>query len=359
MIAYIKILFLLLFIAEQLYSQSLSDTLTKRVEADRYARVMFYNCENLFDTYNDSAKRDEDFTPEGNHHWNKSKYYNKLNKIAKVIVAVGGWQPVELVGLCEIENIRTLKNLIYNSQLYLLEYKFIHKESPDRRGIDVALLYQPKKYKPLKNTFIPICFPDKSDKLTRDILYSKGILHQKDTIHIFVNHWPSRWGGQLQSESYRIYVASVLKHITDSVFKASPLANIIIIGDFNDEPTNKSLSKILNAKLSVEQPVVQNNLYNLASISYSYSNIGSHKHHGKWAKLDQIIVSGSLLTNSNKLKISIGGYTIFNAGFLFEKDESYLGYKPYRTYIGFKYHGGYSDHLPVFIDINKIKQNDF
>jgi len=348
----IRLLFLMLFIAANLQSQNLSDTLIKKIETGRYARVMFYNCENLFDTYDDSAKRDEDFLPEGNHHWNKTKYYDKLNKISKVITAVGGWRPVELVGLCEVESRRAVKDLVYNSQLYMLEYKYIHKESPDKRGIDVALLYQPKKYKPVKNKFITIHFPNNPEKFTRDILYSKGVLHQKDTVHIFVNHWPSRWGGQLQSEPYRKFTASVLKHVTDSIFKISPNANIIIIGDFNDEPVNKSLKDVLNAKLSADN-LKNTNLYNLAYISESFE--GSHKHKGDWAKLDQIIVSGNLLKGSNNLKTDINGYTIFNAAFLLEKDEAYLGIKPFRTYIGFKYHGGYSDHLPVFIDINRTK----
>ncbi len=340
-------------ISNKAFSQGLSKQLTQKVEKPRYARIMFYNCENLFDIYNDTLKKDEEFLPEGDRHWNKYKYFKKLNNTSKVITAVGGWKPPELVGLCEIENAKTLYDLTKNTPLYLSEYKVIHKESPDRRGIDVALLYQPKSYTPINNTFITISFPDNPQKLTRDILYSKGVFSQgSDTIHLFINHWPSRWGGQLESEGYRLYVASVLKTYTDSILSVQKNENIIIIGDFNDEPTNKSIAQVLKAQTSIDKPE-QNKLYNLTYASNYETDLGTHKYKGQWAILDQIIVSGNLLNKQSGMYATSEGTVIFNAAFLLERDDSYLGNKPYRTFIGYKYNDGYSDHLPVFIDLYK------
>ncbi len=333
-----------------LFAQNLSKELTQIVEKPRHARIMFYNCENLFDIYDDTLKNDEEFLPDGERHWNNNKYYTKLNNICKVIAAVGGWQPPEFVGLCEIESGKALHDLTKNTPLYLFEYKIIHKESPDRRGIDVALLYNPKSYTPIKNTFITISFPDNPKKYTRDILYSKGVLPKGDTIHLFVNHWPSRWGGQLESEGYRLYVASVLKSHTDSILSVHKNANIVIIGDFNDEPTNKSILQVLKAQTEIGK-LVQNKLYNLTYISNYGKSYGTHKFHGNWGILDQIIVSGNLLNRQNGLYTTPESTVIFNAGFLLENDKSYLGSKPYRTFVGFKYNAGYSDHFPVFIDL--------
>ena len=348
------ILFILVFFIGNvnfILAQGLSVELSKKIETQRYARIMFYNCENLFDPYNDTLKNDIEFMPEGNYHWTKSKYHKKLNNISKVITAIGAWSPPELVGLCEIENKKVLYDLIFNTPLYHFEYKIIHQESQDKRGIDVALLYQPKSYTPIKNRFIEINFPNKSWKNTRDILYSKGTLHNDDTIHLFVNHWPSRWGGQLESEDNRLHVASVVKIITDSIMADSKHANIIILGDFNDEPTDQSISKILATDNSIVD-IKHSQLYNLTAISNSYPNIGTLKYRGKWSKFDQIIISGNLLDNK-KLHAKTESFTIFNPNFLLEKDKTYLGYKPYRTFIGYKYNGGFSDHLPIFIDLNK------
>jgi len=238
-----------------------------------------------------------------------------------------------------------------NSPLYNFEYKTIHQESKDKRGIDVALLYQPKSYTPIKNNFIEINFPHEPWKKTRNILYSKGTLNENDTIHLFINHWPSRWGGSLESEDNRLHVASILKNISDSIMGISKNANIIIMGDFNDDPSDKSISEVLATANNINN-IKHNKLYNLTSISANYPNIGTHKYRGKWSKFDQIITSGNLLANKN-LYTTIESFSIFDANFLLEKDDSYLGYKPFRTFIGYRYNGGYSDHLPIFIDLYK------
>lgn len=316
----------------------------------RQIRIMFYNVENYFDTFNDSVKNDDEFLPDRGKYWTKNRYYNKQKHISQVIVAIGGWNPPELVGMCEIENQGVLSDLIRYAPLKNLDYKIIHKESPDKRGIDVALLYQKKRFTPIKYQAIEIRYPF-SSSTTRDILYVKGRTRQKDTLHILVNHWPSRWGGQLETERKRIFVASVLKNAVDSILNTNPLANIIIMGDLNDYPENKSVSKILQAKSNFND-IKNNNLYNLSAYLQNTKHIGSHKHEGKWAVLDQFIVSGALLSGKNHIYTSVDDVHIYKAGFLLEPDEHYSGYTTNRTYIGFKYHGGYSDHLPTFLDLH-------
>lgn len=317
------------------------------IERDRQARVMFYNCENLFDSFDDSLTIDEEFLPFGERYWTYSKYTNKLNKTAQVITAVGGWKPVELVGLCEIENKQVLNDLVYNSQLYLQKYQFIHKESPDKRGIDVALLYQPKSYRPIINKFIKIQFSD-STKTSREILYSKGVLYKTDTIHIFVNHWPSRWGGHLESENYRIEAAQTLRKAVDSIELYTKHPKILIIGDFNDTPSNTSISNHLGA----HRNNISSNKSTLINLSKSTNGtIGTHKYNGIWSVLDQIICSSSLLDSTQALYTASNSFTIVDYNFLLEADHKFLGTKPKRTFIGFKHNDGYSDHLPVFIDL--------
>jgi len=312
---------------------------------------MFYNVENLFDTFDDSLKRDDDFLPEGNHFWNNHKYYTKLNQICKVIMAVGEWNPPAIIGLCEIENRKVIYDLTNNTPLVKYEYKIVHKESPDRRGIDVGLLYRDDLFTPINSSFLQINFPNNPESKTRDILYVKGVTNYSDTLHVFVNHWPSRWGGQLESEERRVFVASVLKTTIDSIFNENSNANIIITGDFNDYPDNKSIKDILSAKQSIDD-VSSNQLYNLSSILFKTKNIGSHKYQGEWGVLDQFIVSGNLLKKENEVYTSTEDTYIFNQDFLLEPDESNFGFKPNRTYIGYKYNGGYSDHLPIYLILN-------
>lgn len=315
---------------------------------------MFYNVENLFDTFDDSLKKDEDFLPESNHFWNNHKYYTKLNQIYKVIMAVGEWNPPAIIGLCEIENRKVIDDLTNNTPLVKFEYKIVHKESPDRRGIDVGLLYRKELFTPLNSEFLPINFPNNPESKTRDILYVKGITNKADTLHIFINHWPSRWGGQLESEGRRLYVASVLKSKVDSILNKSINSNIIITGDFNDYPDNKSIKEVLSAKQDFNN-ISSNQLYNLSANLFKTKHIGTHKYQGEWGVLDQFIVSGNLLKKENKVYTSIDHVHIFNKDFLLEPDNSNYGFKPNRTYIGYKYNGGYSDHLPTYLilDFNK------
>ncbi len=312
-------------------------------------RIMFYNVENFFDVVHDTLKNDYQFLPDGDKHWTYKKYNTKVSQLSKVITSIGGWEPPEIIGLCEVENRHCIESLTKYSPLKKFKYEIIHKESPDNRGIDVVLLYQPNKFIILHNQFIEIKFPNDSRK-TRDIIYAKGVTDNDDTLHVFVNHWPSRWGGQVASEPKRIFVASVLRAKIDSIVGANKRANIIITGDFNDMPNNLSLAQTLVANIKMGD-YYADNLYNLSSYAEKNTNIGTNKYRGEWGMLDQFIVSGALLDKKSRIFLTPNDYNIFDADYLLEPDEKYFGKQPNRTYIGFKYHGGYSDHLPVYIDL--------
>lgn len=347
--------FFLLIIPLTFFCQTtgLPAELAARVENERYFRVMFYNCENLFDIYDDTLTNDEEFLPTGNRFWTYDKLSQKLRNIMQVITAVGGWQPPELIGVCEVENLNVLNMLRYKTQLSRFDYGLLHKESPDMRGIDVALFYNKTVFKPIKTDFIKVNYPNSKKRFTRDILYTCGIINGSDTLHVFVNHWPSRYGGQLESEDNRFYTASLVRQKVDSIFATNSKANIYITGDLNDEPNDKSIITYLKAGPPAGN-VINTELYNLSYNLQFVKGAGTHKFQGKWAVLDHIIVSGALLNGAAGLLINPDGASVFNAPFLLEPDESFVGLKPFRTYAGFKFNGGYSDHLPTFIDINKV-----
>lgn len=314
---------------------------------ESFSRIMFYNVENLFDIYDDSLTRDEEFLPDGDRHWNANKFYKKINNIYKVILGVGEWNPPAIVALCEVENRFVLNQLVYETPLKKIDYKVIHFESPDRRGIDVALLCRKESFQ-VDTTFpIPINFPFNKNSKTRDILYVKGTFDNMDTIHLFVNHWPSRYGGYMKTKSKREYVASVLKLVVDSIIAANSQANIVIMGDLNDGPFEESLVDFLQAKTDTSD-IINSQLFNLLAIS---GDAGTLKYQGNWDLFDQLIVSGSMLNQSGGYKVLGKKAHIFKPEFLLEEDEKYLSVKPFRTYSGFRYIDGYSDHLPVYLDV--------
>lgn len=312
-------------------------------------RVLFYNVENLFDPFDDSLTVDEEFTSEGSRHWTWNKFQDKLNRVYKTILAAGNPYPPAIIGLCEIENRFVLNQLVYHTAFSKLDYRIVHEESPDRRGIDVALLFDPKKFELLYHEAIEVNFPFAPEVKTRDILYIKGLVFNEDTLHIFVNHWPSRYGGQIISEPKRKHVADLVKHKSDSLYCQIESPSIIIMGDFNDEPEDESLQMHLQAS-NIQDT---NRLVNMMLEEIGGDIEGSHKYQANWGLLDQFIVSRSLLASSSPLRVCNDKVLIFNASFLLEKDEKYLGLKPYRTFTGFKYNGGFSDHLPIYFDLCK------
>ena len=333
------ILQIMLIIVIQLFAQ-------KQEKQD--FKIMCYNVENFFDCVHDSLSDDTEYLPTGLRGWNTSKYEKKQANIARVITAVGGWNSPALVGLCEIESNKCLYDLTHYSGLKNLRYKYIHHDSPDPRGIDVALLYQPEQFKPIHDEAIRIIFPPSPSFRTRDILYVSGKIQSGDTLHVFICHLPSRIDGEAESETKRKFVASVIRHKADSLFASTHHPNIIIMGDFNDFPTNSSLSEILIAK-PLSGTISPDSLYNLM-YAMQQEGKGTNKHLGEWGVLDQIIISGNLLTPSNPISTTQQDAHIFDAEFLLENDPAYLGKQPFRTYAGMKYHDGFSDHLPVYVD---------
>jgi predicted extracellular nuclease len=309
-------------------------------------RIMFYNTENLFDTFDDTLTADDDFTPSGKMHWTYKRYSAKLKNTYKVIVAAGTWQPPDIIGLCEVENRRTLEDITGNTPLAKYSYRIIHKNSADRRGIDVALLYNPQTVHYLSSKTFRI---KKQGLLTRDILYFKALL-DRDTCHFLINHWPSRSEGQLETEPDRFEAAKLLKHLTDSLFTAHRKAKIVIMGDFNDEPSDESLAGQLQAETDLLRPQ-HDRLYNLTAAPTSGAARGTLKYQGQWNIFDQIIVSGNLLLAKNGLTLGKEGFKIFREPFLLIEDKRYDGFKPKRTYTGYTYQGGFSDHLPVYLDL--------
>ncbi len=314
-------------------------------------RVMFYNVENLFNPSEDSAVADEEYQPTGMRGWTFSRLTRKQINIAKVALAVGGWDPPELIGLCEVEDRVVLNGLIYETPLKSFGYRIIHRDSPDPRGIDVALLYLPEKFRVLQSYPITIRFPFDTAARTRDILFVKGIACKSDTVNIFVNHWPSKFGGAMATIPKRKYVASVLRRQVDSLLDVNPNANILIMGDLNDSPYDESVSKILAAKMD-SLNLGPHDLYDiLAGAGLSWKK-GTIKFREEWETIDHMIVSRPLLSYTTPHSLQI-----FDPPFLLQDDEAWFGKKPFRTYYGAKYIGGFSDHLPVYMDF-KFKKPD-
>ncbi len=322
-------------------------------------RVLFYNTENFFDAYPDSTIDDSEFTPDGLRHWHYGRYRDKLFKVGQVIANVGQWHKPMLVGLCEVENRKVLEHLVYYSPLKNMNYSLIHFESPYNRGLDVALLYDSTRFLPLNTHTIPIELQTNPGSYSRDILYVSAIILPSDTLHLYICHFPSRRGGEMQSEKNRHYAATCLRNSVDSIYiKHGKEAKILIMGDFNDYPSNRSLRELLMAKPYSSKVTIDNaSLYNLSDSLHWRQDLGSYKYAGQWGMLDQFIVSGALL-KSNGWQYKPNSVTIFAPEWLLTPDKKNMGVRPYSTYWGRKYQGGYSDHLPIYMDIQFIPNSD-
>lgn len=307
---------------------------------------MFYNVENLFDTIDDPLKNDDEFLPDGSMNWQPWKYWKKLRNITRIITAIGGMYSPALAGLCEIENDSVVYDLIRRSPLRAQGYEYIVTHSPDERGMDVALLYQRHQFNLLDKNEYKV---DRVARPTRNILHAAGRIISGDTLDVFVCHWPSRSGGQRKSEFARLNAATLLRRKVDSLFIIRKNANIIIMGDFNDCPDNKSIFQILKAK-SLCHHRSDKELYNMFFHRLKEKDFGTYFFRGRWEMLDQFIVSGNLLREDNKIYIRESEAHIFKAEFLLQEDKASGIKRPYRTYYGPKYVGGFSDHLPIYID---------
>ena len=308
-------------------------------------RTAFYNVENLFDTLDHPDKIDDDFTPTGRQEWNTQRYHKKLNDLCRVIA---GMEFPSILGVCEVENPQVLQDFIDKTELSKYGYQFVHFESPDRRGIDVALLYRSEHFKVSTSDKIRIPFPEEIavDYTSRDILHVEGLLGKNTPIHVFVNHWPSRRGGLRESEPKRTHVAQYLRDKVDLILAADPEANILIMGDLNDETDNKSVKEVLGAHTS-GSPIVSGRLYNCTA-KLDQAKKGSYNYRGNWNMLDNMIVSSALARPTSKAHVTPP--TLFQREWMMYQDPKY-GAKPSRTYGGPNYYGGFSDHLPVFMDI--------
>ena len=317
--------------------------------------VAFYNVENLFDAEDDPVTFDDDRTPNGRDHWTHEIYEDKVKKTAKVIAEIGGdvaQNTPAIIGLAEIENRTVIEALANDPQLYAKDYGIAHFDSPDRRGIDVALMYQKAIFKPQHISKHELIIYDNVDRdkriFTRDQLLVSGLL-DGDPIHVIVNHWPSRSGGEARSRSKRIAAAELNKKIIDSLQSVDPYAKIITMGDLNDDPTSPSVKKTLDAKGKKSQ-VKDFGLYNPME-PYFKKGVGTLAWRDGWNLFDQIIVSEPLIRED------YSSYRLYKVGihdknYLRNPRGRYKGY-PYRSFANGAYTGGYSDHFPVYIFLIK------
>jgi predicted extracellular nuclease len=307
-------------------------------------KVMFWNTENLFDTVHDEGKNDTDFTPEGKMHWNNHRLYRKMDNMARVIAAAGDSLPPDIIGMCEVENDSVMTALTKRSTLATLGYRYIMTESADRRGIDVALLYQRERFKPIATERIR---PE--NLLTRDILHVCGLTLSGDTLDVIVAHLPSRRSGK-ESEAARMKVAGCIKNASDSLMEERQRPHIIIMGDFNDYPTDRSISAGICAAKPTATPDARKLYHLFLDKEHRKRGRGSYKYQGEWGYLDHIIVSGLLLDSSESMHTSPEHSGELRLPMLLTEDTKCGGTKPLRTYIGPSYNGGVSDHLPVYAD---------
>jgi predicted extracellular nuclease len=314
--------------------------------------IVFYNVENLFDTANDPATADDEFTPGSELNWNQKKYERKINALAHVISSLSLSQLPEIVGLAEVENDKVLNDLVSSEQLVPGNYSFIHYESPDERGLDVAMLYRPDAFTVTDSKAIPVIFPSDSAETTRDILYVKGKTKDDETLYFFVNHWKSRSEGVQETEARRIYTAITLRKEIDQIMNKEPDAKIIIMGDLNDEPTNRSVHEMLLAN-NKRKNANSRELFNLMYDLHNTGNAGSYFYRGTWNMLDNLIITQSLLKDKTGYHTDYEGGKILRQEWMLYRDEKYNETVPNRTYGGSKYYGGISDHFPIYVTLRK------
>lgn len=328
-------------------------------------RILFWNLENYFDTRDDLSTADDDFTPMGEMHWSRKKFNAKRNAIAKYILLLSGDNMPVIASFAEVENKYVINQLLMETPLSAYGYGVIHRDSPDRRGIDVALIYLRERYTPVSTQFIRIT----ADSLlrTRLILYSKGVLDGLDTLHLFINHWPSKFGGERATEGARRAAAEALGRVTDSIFFKNRSANIVVTGDFNEEPEASAAATIPYLKnLSISAIMKyfsENSTFSKGSSEEKTSSVivpvrksnilGTIKFMGAWELIDHFLVSPNLLNVNEPIFCGEGAMEILAHPYLMEEDRKFTGRKPRRTYVGPRYNGGVSDHLPIMLTIKR------
>ncbi|MCU4176939.1 endonuclease/exonuclease/phosphatase family protein [Carboxylicivirga sp. N1Y90] len=317
--------------------------------------VAFYNLENLFDTIDTPDVRDTEFTPEGSNKWTGERYWRKISMMADVISDIGADEGIgapAVVGLCEMENRMVIEDLVNDPKLKPYNYQIVHYDSPDERGVDVCMIYQPKYFQVTNSKSLPlIIYKEEVDErlYTRDQLLVSGIF-DGEPMHFIVNHWPSRSGGEMRSRPMRNEAAKLSRSIIDSIQAKDKKAKVILMGDLNDDPINESVAVHLNA-VGDKDELGKENLFNTMDVLYR-NGIGTLAYRDKWNLFDQIIVTPSLVGKKYS-SYQFKSAHIYNRKKLLVPDGRYKGY-PYRTYVGrTSYRGGYSDHFPVYIILIK------
>lgn len=319
------------------------------------AAIGFWNVENLYDTLNDPYKQDDEFTPDGRYGWNSARYYTKISRLATVIgqmatdITPDG---LAMLGLCEVENREVLRDLVSSPEIRRRNYQIVHIEGPDARGIDPALLYNPRYFEPDNTLAYRVTLKTDPTHTTRDILVAGGKLCG-EPVAVLVNHWPSRRGGELQSRANRLAAAAQVRQIADSISRASPATKVIIMGDFNDDPLSESVKKQLgtSAELSGAEP---GSYFNPMEALYK-KGIGTLAWRDAWHLFDQILLHRHWWPGDYH-SWQYYAVRVYNKEFLKTAFGNFKGY-PFRTYSGGIYTGGYSDHFPSYILIARDQQD--
>ena len=313
--------------------------------------IAFYNLENFYDTLDTPDVDDYEFTPSGPNMWNAARYQKKLENMSYAISKIGAeifpGGPA-IIGVCEVENRSVLADLVKSPNLKPAGYQFVHIDGPDRRGVDVALLYRPAVFRVTGVRSVTLKIDSLPDFKTRDQLVVSG-LYDGEPLHVIVNHWPSRSGGESRSLPLRRAAAELARSLVDSIYKTDSNAKVIVMGDLNDDPFDASLVEGLKTIGNVDD-VKKGDLFNPAYKTLK-DGIGSLAYRDSWNLFDQIIVSEPLL-NGKPGTLKFMKYKVFNANFLTQKDGQYAGY-PLRTFSGGAYTGGYADHFPTYIIVAK------
>lgn len=308
--------------------------------------VAHYNVENLFDTINDPKTADEDFLPTGSYGWTKERYEHKIKQLGRVIKDMNDGQGPDILGLCEVENELVVAALVKHLRSTTkTNYAYVHFDSPDGRGIDVAMIYNRKKFKVQHSKSLLVVLPGDSSRPTRDILVVSGQLPNKSKVHVLVNHWPSRRAGQDASELARMAAAQVARRAVDSLHRTFAGSAVMVMGDFNDTPADKAPLEVLGAvwPASTTAPLV-----NPFLPLHSDSTQGSYRYRNNWQFIDHISLSPWLMQNDGKLRYVPGSAAAVKQDYQLEQEGRFKG-NPFRSYAGNRYLGGFSDHLPVKI----------
>jgi predicted extracellular nuclease len=314
-------------------------------KAEKVFRVGFYNLENLYDWEDDPLVDDQQFLPDSALGWTKERFEKKIENLATVIKKLSP----DVLGVCEVENRKVLDYLVTKTPLKKEDYSVIHYDSPDKRGIDVGLLYKKGRFHVIKTASYAVIFPGDMAKPTRDILYVKGRTVAGQELHIVVNHWPSRSGGKEKTEGKRILAAKTARRLCDSILFSDNSSRIVMLGDFNDYPNDRSLAETFGAQ--IDSAFSGDGFYNLMGWRNDTTK-GSYNYQGSWGFLDQIIVSSSLVQGTGGIQAIFKQADIVDYKFLFtSKKHGFIGI-PLSTYKTDQYFGGYSDHLPVYADLS-------